>query len=764
MQLLKHITLLAIFLNISIESFSQQIFFAKPSISDSDNIRNAMSELAFKVAERYKKHPEEDKISYFSNLFRYEMIAELYESSLHSLETLRSLYKDTIDKITVAFPFWTFAAAQIEIKKQHSSFESVFDELFSTEYNKMPFKAATAAENYFNADLKSRQSRFLDMIKKLQNSKEDSISFNDAQSLCFSYLNYLVYTAELPRVKKILEKIINETFIINDSVLIPMRDGAKVSATIVRPRHNLTPQPVVFKFGIYASESKVAEARFIAGHGYAAIIADTRGKRLSNQALEPFEHDADDAYDIIDWVSKQEWCNGKIGMYGGSYLGFTQWAAVKKIHPALKTIVPQVAVGIGVDFPGLYGVYWTDMLNWIHLVSNNKLTDWSGEGNKMSWDSVRQTWYTSGKAFNSLDSIEGRHNNIFQRFLKHPLNDEYWRNMIPYKEEFGKIKIPVLSITGYYDDDQRGAMYYFGQHHKYNPNPEHYLVIGPYDHYGAQGYPLEPPAVLNGYSIDSVANIKIMDLIFQWFDYTLKGGTKPELLKDKINFEVMGANKWRHTSSLSKMNNDSLVFYISKQKSGDHYKLSGKNSIENKSIKQTIHLADRSDSKDNEIVINSDGAIIDTSLRIKGHLTFVSDPLTQPYELNGSFVANLNATINKKDMDLVIRLYEQLPDGRYFQLSNNIARCSYIKDFSKRQLLVPGKLENIFFANTFFTSKYLQKGSRIILVIGINKNPHWQINYGTGKDVSKETIKDATVPFQIQWMTNNSYIKLPVWK
>src|SRR4029079_317524 len=113
---------------------------------------------------------------------------------------------------------------------------------------------------------------------------------------------------------------------------------------------------------------------------------------------------------------------------------------------------------------------------------------------------------------------------------------------------------------------------------------------------------------------------------------------------------------------------------------------------------------------------------------------------------------------------LSIKLYEQMPNGKYFQLSNNIARCSFIKDFSKRQLLTPGKLENIFLPNTFFTSRHLQKGSKIVLLIGSNNNPYWQINYGTGKDVSKETIDDAKVPLQIQWSTSNSYIKLPIWK
>jgi uncharacterized protein len=747
-------------------SFSQQLSFPHGAYADNDKMNKAMPELALRVIDLYKNNPPTDKISYYANLFRYEMISNQFTNALRSIDSASFQFRisDPVTAKTYAFPFRIYSLVMQKISRPDSSFELLFDSIFSNEYKNLSFKAADAAENYFKADLQSRQQRYLDLIKKLKQNDKDSISYIDAQNLCFSYLNYIVYTAEIQRVNQLLEIIINAKYIIEDSAMITMRDGSQISATIVYARGITTPQPAVLKFGIYSSESMVPEAKFIAAHGYASIIADTRGKRLSRQDVEPFEHDARDAYDIIDWISKQSWCNGKIGMYGGSYLGFTQWAAVKNVHPALKTIVPQVAVGIGIDFPGLYGIYWVDMLRWLHLVTNNKLTDWSGTGNKANWDSVRNSWYRNGTALQSLDSMEGRYNSIFQRFIQHPSYDEFWSSMVPHKQEYANINIPVLTITGYYDDDQRGAMYYFNQHHLYNKNPNHYLLIGPYDHYGAQGYPLDPPAVLHGYKIDSTAQIKIIDIVFEWFDFILKGGTTPALLKDKINFEVMGANKWRHTPSLQIMNNDTITFYLGNQQTGNRYKLLTKPAINNKRIKQKIDLADRTNFEGNEIVINGDGAIIDTLLMPGNYLCFVSDPLSQAYEFNGSFIASLNAIINKKDMDISIKLYEQMPDGRYFQLSNNIARCSYIKDFSKRQLLTPGKVENIFLRNTFFTSRYLQKGSRMVLLIGINNNPYWQINYGTGKDVSKETIQDAAVPLQMQWFTNKSYIKLPVWK
>jgi uncharacterized protein len=724
----------------------------------------SVPDLSKKLIEQLEKDSNSDRQGYFANLFRCQLISKQYKDALASIDSVALKFQetDTIAAKTYAFPFRIFSEV-MNTSNEGKFTDSSFDHHFLNAYNKLFRKAAEAAENYYKADLKSRQQRLLDIMERNRQTTKDSISYRDALNLCFSYTNYVVYTAELSRARALLQAIMEAKYIVEDSVMIAMRDGSQVSATIVRARNINVPQPVVFKFGIYVAESMVLDTRFIADYGYTAVIADTRGKRLSKQEIVPFEYDASDAYDIIDWISKQSWCNGKIGMYGGSYLGFTQWAAAKNLHPSLRTIVPQAAVGVGVDIPWINGVYWAGMLNWIHLVSNNKLTDWSRSGNKRSWESVQKEWYTKGLAFQALDSIEGRPNKLFQRYLDHPTNDKYWQSQVPYKQEFSRINIPILTITGYYDDDQLGAMYYFNQHHLYNKNPDHYLVIGPYDHDGAQGYPLEPPPVLKGYKIDSVAQISIMDLIFQWFDYTLKGASKPDLLQDKINFEVMGANRWRHVPNLKSMNNDTLIFYLNDSIAGNFHKLLNKSVSSSLPVKQEVNLTDRSNIDAQEPIINGDGPILDSSLFQNNHLAFVSDPLTKNYDINGSFLASLEAIVNKKDMDVVIKLYEQLPDGRYFQLSSNVARCSYLKNPEKRQLLTPGKPVNISLHNTYFTSRHLQKGSRIVLILGINKSPDWQINYGTGNDVSQETINDAGVPINVSWLTNSSYIKLPVW-
>jgi hypothetical protein len=144
-------------------------------------------------------------------------------------------------------------------------------------------------------------------------------------------------------------------------------------------------------------------------------------------------------------------------------------------------------------------------------------------------------------------------------------------------------------------------------------------------------------------------------------------------------------------------------------------------------------------------------------------MVFISEPLTKEISINGAFLGKIKACINKKDMDFSVNLYELTPDGKYFYLSYFMGRASYAKDISRRHLLSPGHIENIPFRNTYITCKKLSRGSRIVIVLNVNKSPDEQINYGTGKDVSEESIRDATTPLQVKWY-NDSYVKIPVFK
>lgn len=747
---------ISLFLCVTI-SYPQKIFFGKAAYSDSVLLKKNISSLAAQALALYK-HPS--PAIYYDNTFRLQLLAGLYKESNNSLEALcKQQMNDSLIHSALGFPYQLYTAI-LAAGTAPKDFETACTGFFYQRYNNYSKDNQVWVSQYFDNPVSVMRSQLMALTNEYKSL--DSLGLQEAITLCRSYLSYTAYSAIAPVVKKILANIESDNFITADSVLIKMPDGGTISLAVVRDKKITAPQPVVMMYNIYAGR-EVAECKDAVSHGYVGIVANTRGKRLSPDAMEPFEHDAKDAYYIIDWISKQPWCNGKVGMYGGSYLGFSQWAAAKYMHPALKTIVPQVSVGAGLDFPKENGVFMSYALRWIHFVTDNKLTDLPGFTNEKKWNKVFEDWYKSGKSFRALDSTEGRPNAIFQRWLDHPGYDDYWQQMTPQKNEFAAINIPIFTTTGYWDDDQTGAMYYYKQYHQFNKNPNYYLLIGPYDHGGAQAY---PKSTLNNYTIDSVANIPILDYVFQWFDHILKDSARPAFLKDKVNFEVMGKNEWRGVPSLDKMANDTLCLYLTPKMNDGHYSLSYIKPKQAAYISQVVDLKERNEPLfwGSETAMGAYPFIIDSVLHSeKEKLVFVSDPVEKPFAISGSLAASIVAGINKKDMDIVIDLFEQTPDGQYFALNQQVQRASYAKDRNKRQLLKPGKAETIPVSNTFITCKQLQKGSRIVIILGINKNPNWQINYGTGKDVSDETIRDAAVPLKIKWY-NSSCIKLPVWR
>jgi putative CocE/NonD family hydrolase len=443
-------------------------------------------------------------------------------------------------------------------------------------------------------------------------------------------------------------------------------------------------------------------------------------------------------------------------MYGGSYNGYTQWAACKKTHPALKTIVPYVANRPGMGLPMENNIFINPNYEWSFFVGNNKYLDTIAGNDRQRFRKMQFKWWDTGVAYKRMDSIDGSANKHFQRWITHPSFDEYWQKMAPYKEEFAQINIPVLAFDGYYNDSQNSGLYYIRELQKYNPKTPAYVIIGPYDHFGTQiGGKIE----LRDYKVDSTAIIDIKKITYQWFDYILKNREKPEFLKDKINYEVMGTNEWRSAPSLDKMANGFLKLYLTNNKSGKFYSLDPKKPGKKGYLPQEVAFSDRQTANNDyypDPIVRKE---IDTT---SGYI-FVSTPLEEPLLVNGSFLGEIKASINKKDMDIGVTLYEVMPNGEYFHLSYFLGRASYAKDITKRNLLKPDKIESIPFSNTHLISKQLIKGSRLLVVINVNKNAFSQLNYGTGNEVSDETIKDAKEPLKIKWY-NDSFISIPIWK
>ncbi|MGH9420119.1 MAG: CocE/NonD family hydrolase C-terminal non-catalytic domain-containing protein, partial [Thermoanaerobaculia bacterium] len=406
-------------------------------------------------------------------------------------------------------------------------------------------------------------------------------------------------------------------------------------------------------------------------------------------------------------------------------------------------IMTGAAAAPGLDVPSEGNIPWNFVYPWPFYTTDNKALDTATYNDRARWNRLNRNWYVSGRAYRDMDSLDGTPNPVWQEWIAHPAYDAYWQQMIPFRQDFAQINIPVLQTAGYFYGGPGAAMYYMTQHYKYNPAAQHYLLIGPYDHFLAQRGPVnrrrgDTTKVIAGYTLDPVARIDIVnDLRYQWFDYVLKHGPRPALLADKVNYEVMGANVWKHAPSVAAMSRDRRRFYLSSARAGGAYRLSQvKPHAGDSALTLTVNLADRSDADH----IFAGGGVLDTAVDVSNGLEFVSDPLPSRAEFSGLFSGQLDFVTNKKDFDFTVSLFELTRDGKYLQIPPFQTRASFAEDLTHRRLLHPGQREQLSFHSIRLASVQLERGSRLIVVLQVIKDSGQEINYGTGKTVSAESI------------------------
>lgn len=545
-------------------------------------------------------------------------------------------------------------------------------------------------------------------------------------------------------------------FEIEDDVLIPAHDGVVLSAHVARPRNARGPLPAAMLFTIYTDPPRNrSQAAMAAARGYVGVVVDARGKRLGTGAVAPYEREAEDANAAIDWTSRQPWNDGRVVMYGGSYSGFAAWAAAKHAHPALKAIAPYVAAIPGVGLPMENNVFLSANYAWPFYVANTRLLDNATYNQRARWDELTENWYRSGRPYRQIDQVDGTPNPWLQRWLAHPDYDSYWQAMVPWGEDYTRITFPVLSITGYYDDGQISALEYVKQLYRHLPAADHRLLIGPYDHFGTQA-PVKAME-LRGYTVDPAAQFDTEAITFQWFDHVLHGAPLPPLLAGRVNYELMGANRWEHADSLEAAAGSYRTFHLSSERDGTLRRLSEGAPRQGDVLSQTVDFADRSTQRHSyyPYPIVRDGVPDD------GGLSFVSAPFAEPMDMVGSFTGELKVRINKRDVDLTVTVYELMQDGKVMQLSYYVGRASYAADMTTRHLLQPGKWTRLPLQRTRMTARRMAAGSRLLVIVDVLKDAQHQVNHGTGGDVSDETVKDAGQPLRIDWHPD-SVLRIPL--
>ncbi len=758
-QLLTVLLWCAFGLSLTAHDLAAQTFrLSAADIADSAALSRSVPRLAAEVLAQYR---DSNRARFLDNVFRLQMLTGRYADALVSLAELRGVLGDTTPKQKAARVQYEILSRARAMERNGRPFPDAFAEGFRDAFATLDDPSAGWAAR---AILVTARTAANDLWWATPDQTDkDTVSLQDALTFLRVHQAVEAYRAFAGLPPALVAEDEARRYVIHTNVQVPNTGGATICAHVVRPRRSPGRLPALLQFTIYAdSANAVRDALLTAAHGYVGVIGFTRGKVCSPDRIVPYVHDGADAAGLIDWIAAQSWSDGRVGMYGGSYSGFTAWAAAKHMPPALRAIMVGAPVGPGIDVPMEGNVFWNFVYSWPFYAAYTRYLDNETYFDNARWSSLYREWYTTGRPYRALPEIDGTPNPVFAEWIAHPNLDQYWREMIPQGNEYASIQIPVLQTAGYFYGGPGAAAYYFLQHAEHNPGAEHYLLIGPYDHFQAQRGVVttlgDTATYFAGYETDSVAHIDILaDVRYQWFDYVLRGGPKPSLLADRVNYQVMGANRWEHAPSIAAMANSRLRLYLSPNRSGGRYTLTRAPSAEGTAITHTVNLADRSDVDRRPV-----GGLMSTVIDTSNAITLVSEPLDEPVEVNGLLSGHLELVGNKRDFDFSITPYELTADGQYFELAPFTSRASYVGSLQERRLLTPGKIEQLDFVSTVrMISRRFGAGSRLVIVLSIVKHRGQQINYGTGGDVSDESITDAGEPLSIRWL-ENSYIELPV--
>jgi uncharacterized protein len=609
---------------------------------------------------------------------------------------------------------------------------------------------------------------FLATLEQARTAGKGQLDYYTAWDLLDQALSYDLQRRYGATFNGVLYEL-NPARVVEEAVKIPLRDGVRLSGIVFRDGARPAGQrvPTIVSLSPYPGGGESMKGNVFATNGYVYVYADTRGRRGSEGDYFPYEHDARDFYDLIDWVSKQPWCDGQVATTGGSYLGFDQWQAIRKEfrHPALKAVNPMVAVGFGVDFPRESNIFYPYTLQWARFVSGKDLNE-AVFNDYHFWNDVAWKLYRNRLPFVKLDSVAAMPNPFFQRWVSHPDFDGYWRGILPSDADYQSLDLPVLTITGYYDDDQNGALYYYRNHLRLNPKARttHQLLIGPWNHGGSQWM---PAAMVRGLPVERAAQIPIYKQVIEWFDWRLKAKAKPAWVRDNVTYFAVGTGQWRGATSLAAMTHDTVHLYLTSRLMPNPRRKAGVLALSNtKSAAAAIpYRHDVAKVLDSAFVFAQEKPFGDSLYFTSPHnLVFESEPLAKALVLSGAVLPRLYLSLNVPDADFRVTVIEVLPDGRNIPLATSCLRARYRHGNQQGKLMKPNRVERFDFKDNYLNVRRLAAGTRLRFVFEVQNTPSYERNYGFGGTVAKER---ATGPrlIEAQLQTGAKYpsrVDLPV--
>jgi putative CocE/NonD family hydrolase len=727
---------------------AQDFDFDPPATATDPALPAALRDLAERVLPVYQEnHPDR----YLANLAALQMAVGDPAAARATRASLRERLQSeqgTAAGQPIVYDIYTQARA-LEATEQ-IPFETAYAQAFRETLDSLDDLAAYDLEDWFVEPIEPLQ----EMLQRALDARrgKTSIDLEEALDLVRAWFGFDAYRSFGGLVRPLLAEDRDKRYVIDDDVAIPVAKDATIAATLIRPRAtaktanvadaaDAATLPTLLEFTLDKSSR---DPRETAAHGYASVLVLPRIAGDPNvRPHAPFEADGDDARAVIAWIAKQPWSDGRVGMQGEGYGGFVAWSAAKRRPAALQAIATSDPMAPGIDVPMANGIFSNSAYRWVYDLLETPEAVAANDADR--WRSLDEEWFRSGGWYRGFPSLPGPASAVFRSWLNHPSYDRFWQKWLPFGDEFSHIGIPVLTITGYYSGGETASLYYFTEHHRHDANADHTLLIGPF---GERTDEQGTASSVRGLSLDPVAQIDPDAVRYEWFDAVLKGGKRPELLAGTVNYQLEGANEWRHEPSLEALETKPRRFYLRPSASGAAPYALVMQKPAPMSLTQTLDLGERTEIRWGP----TDDLVLKNLEPLEGAL-FMTEAFAEPTGLAGRLRGVLDFTINKYDVDLVVSLYELRSNGDYVKLFDPAYafRASYARDRVHRHLLKAGVRQQLPFQSPRMVGRTLAAGSRLVLTLGINKRADQQINYGTTGEVSEDSIDVAGAPVRIRW-------------
>ncbi len=509
-----------------------------------------------------------------------------------------------------------------------------------------------------------------------------------------------------------------------------MRDGIHLVHDRIGPEKE-GKYPVILTRTPYGRGPQMVQGEFYAKRGYIFISQDCRGREESEGEWDPFTSERNDGFDTVEWIAKQPWCDGNVGMIGGSYGGAVQWQAAVEQPKALKCIIPQVSPPDAfTNLPYEYGAFTLYQNVWWATIVKEKKTNMPS--NLQSATVPNADLFLTLPLSKVDDKVLGQNVPFFDKWLERESIKDF--KGFDQLQDLGRVKIPALHISGWWDGDGIGTKLNW-EALRAAGRKNQWLIYGPWTH------AFNTTSALGDVDYGPGAILELDSVYLRWFDTWLKGKDVGQAKVPKVKIFQMGPNVWLTGSDWPLPSTISKTLFLSSSGPAN-----GKSSLGSLSDSPKATDPDQYLYNPASVVLPKvfKGTEIETTTKTElddgdSYLYYKSNPFPAGLDIFGPIQVDLSFSTSARDADLFVTLVDIDEKGglRGFGMPGKL-RASYVGGNGKRQLVTPGKVYRATL-RPWDTAYRLDNGHRLGLIINSDMFPMVSRNLGTG-----EPIKDAT--------------------